>query len=420
MPIGARDRRYLGILAAGSLLILVVGVLVRPDSGQEGASPALAPDILQRELLFTQRRQVDTIADYFSGVAAQVEESVVLLGVSRHSGLVWQAGQVVTGARIGPFPATDRTAVGGQEVELRTQLAAPHLPYVLLDVPREARVSDRAPVRLYDHGNWVLAVWRSPDGGLRYAPGNLFGVADRRCGSVELVEVLTNLDTAAMRPGTGIFSLDGGLLAVMLPCAGSLAAVEISALSSHAHSEWDLEQHLIARVGMRVGEPSDQERSYFGHSTGLLVREVWWGYRAQQAGLLPGDLLLALDGSALASMDDLRPLILPVAREVRDLKVLRAQRELDLRIVSRAPSGTPVLAHGLMGAMPGLPIHAVLSGSVAEQAGARRGDRLLAIDDKTPASPRDVEMALRGGPRGVHLVLERAGRMWGALVPVHE
>lgn len=420
MALRRTDPKYIAVLAFCCLLILVVGALIRPSGRHEGSQTPVTADLLQSERII-QRQEVEQFADYFSHVAAQVEDSVVLLGATGQSGVIWQAGEVVTAARLGPFPARDRTALGNRAVELVTDISAPHLPFVLLTAPLEATVSDRRPVRFYSRGSWILAVWRSRNGGLRYSPGHLFGVTDRRCGEMDLSEVQTNLDLSSIQAGAGIFSIDGGLLAVALDCSGTLVAAEVVALESRARAPMTFEDRLVTRYGMRPAQAEDAELKFFGRPEGVLIREVWWGYRAHQAGLMPGDLVLSLDDAPVESMADLQRLTLPVSHEVHELRIWRSRRVLTVRLVARAATQAAVATRGFVGDIGGLPLQWVVPGSLAERAGARPGDRLLTINQQTPKSIEDLGAIFRedaGGP--VHVVLERRGRIWGALVQSDE
>ena len=66
-------------------------------------------------------------------------------------------------------------------------------------------------------------------------------------------------------------------------------------------------------------------------------------------------------------------------------------------------------------------MQAVIPGSLAERAGARPGDRLLTVNQRTPASFEDLEsMFLENVGWPVYLVLERRGRIWGTLVQADE
>ena len=415
------DTKYIAALAVACALILAVGGLLRPtDADPEGAAPGGSGDMYGFERV-AQRRGVESVSDYFAHVATLLEDSVVLLGVTGQSGVVWQAGEVVTSSRIGPFPGRDRTALGTRAVDLATKLSAPHIPYVLLEAPLDATVADRRPVRLYRRGAWLLAAWRSASGALRYAPGNLFGVADFRCGELDLVEVQTNLDLGGLRPGSGVFSIDGGLLAVVLDCAGIPVAAEATALEASVHFEPTVRDRLAERFGLLAGPPGEEELTLAGRAAGVLVMETWWGYRAQQAGLMPGDLITALDGSAVESVEDLGSLLLPVSREVRELRTWRAGQRRTVRMTARPAAHAGESTQGFVSRPAGLLVDSVIPGSPAARAGARAGDRLLSVNQRAPGTVDDLAEAFAdAGGEPVHVVLERRGRAWGALVQPHE
>ena len=416
MPIRRTDPKYIAVLAVTCLLILLVGAVIRPTNNPEGNQANVTADLLQSERI-AQRRGVDQIADYFAHVAEQVEDSVVLLGSTRQSGVIWQAGEVVTASRLGPFPARDRTALGNREVVLTTRVAAPHLPYVVLAAPMDATVSDRRPVRLYGRGSWLLGVWRSHDGGLRYSAGNLFGVADRRCGELVFSEIQTNLDLESMQPGGGIFSVDGGLVGLALDCSGNMIVAEVGAIESKVRAAPTFDDQLMARYGMRMGEANELEAARLNDAATVMVREIWWGYRAHQAGLMPGDVVLALDGVPVRTLSDLQRLLLPVSNEVHELTIRRAERDQTVHLHARPATEAAVSTHGFVGDAGGLPVTSVIPGSFADRAGARPGDRLLTVNQRTPNSFSDVEaMFQRQVGEPTYLVLERRGRIWGTLV----
>lgn len=411
-----QDPKYIAVLAVSCVAILWIGAALRP-TGQpnEGSIPSVSQDRPQLERI-AQRRQLELGAQYYAYLASQVEATVVLLGKSGHTAVVWQPGEVLTAARRGPFPARDSTALGSREVALQTRLAGPHIPYVLLEAPLDAEAASRAPVRLYPRGSALLAVWRAPDGGLRYAPDNLFGVQVRLCGDFELSEVQTNLHFHGLPRGAGIFALDGNLLAVAMECEGDLIGVDAAGLASRISTDLTLEQRLISRYGMRAAQADERELAVLGRTQGVILREVWWGYRAHEAGLLPGDLVMSVDAVPVAELIDLAVLALPVSREMHDVEVWRRGRRR-VALAARPATEPAAAAHGFVGGEDGLPISSVLHGSLAARAGARPGDRLLAVNQRMPSSFAQIERAFRqAGGEPVHVVLERRGRMWGVLV----
>lgn len=419
MALQPTDRKYTVALAAVACLILLVGMLVRPTASHEGGSVPAAAELLQSERI-SQRLEVEMIADYFSRIASQVEDSLVLLDSTRQTGVVWRDGEIVTASRIGPFPLRDRTVVGGRQVELETSAAAPQFPWVLLDAPRDAPVADRRPVRLYDRGSWVIAAWRSPDGEIRFTVGNQFGAVRRSCGGLDLAEVQTNLDLASLRPGAGIFSVDGGLVAVVLSCSGSPLAAEVGALALQTRAAADFAGQLTKRFGMRVAPATETECAFFECEAGVLVREVWWGYRAHQAGLLPGDVILSVDGAPVRDMADLHGLVLPVSREVHDLHVWRNRQDMAVRLPARPATAPARSTGGLVGQSGGLEIRSVLPGSPAARAGVRSGDRLVSVNQEPLRDLADLEAAFADSGEQRYWIAERHGRYWGELVRADE
>jgi len=412
---------YIALLAAVCAALLLAGAFLRPESAPEDLAAA-APELPQLGR-FADRRMLEGIADYFSYAATLVEDTVVLLAVSGQSGVVWQVGEVVTSARRGPFPSTDRTALAGRAVDLTVTATGPPRPYVLLQVPREAVVSSRPPARLYPRGSWLLAVWRTADGDLLHEPGNLFGFLERDCGAYRLTEVLTNFNLAPRQAGGGIFSLDGGLIAVVLDCAGEMVAAEANALELQARREPAREDMFPERYGMRLGRAVPEETAALGGPgpDGLVVRETWWGYGAHRAGLVPGDLIVSFEGSPVTDMADLENLLLPVSREHFDLGVWRDGSQVDVQIPARPASAETHAGLGFVGDEGGLELGSVLGGSPAGRAGARPGDRVLTVNRRPVGSMAEFEQAFADAGGGMaHLVLARGGRYWGAMVRVDE
>ncbi len=404
-------------MAISSVLILAVGVFIRPRP--ESADPGLirTPGEIVRLERLTQRRSVEDFAEYFAYVAGLVEDSVLLLDSSGHTGLIWESDSVLTAAGRGTFPSVDRTVLGGDEIELAAEIAGPHLPYVLLRTPVDAIPSQRVPARFYPPGSWLVAVWRTPEGSMRYAEGYLLGIAERSCSGIDVTEVLTNFNVRTLNPGSGLFDLDGNLVAVALACETETIAVDADALAAAIRPDNSLEERLIKRHGMRVDTATRRELTYFQRRSGVIVRELWNDYGAYRAGLLPGDFILSIDGHDVETVANLERLTLPVSAEMFELDVWRAKRRREFSLPARFTPSAASSPHGFIGRDDGLPIVRTGEGSLAERAGARAGDRLIAVNQTRPQSFAEVDRAFtrsEGGP-AVHLVLERYGRLWGAL-----
>jgi serine protease Do len=145
---------------------------------------------------------------------------------------------------------------------------------------------------------------------------------------------------------------------------------------------------------------------------GALVAEVPQGTPAGQAGLRPGDVIVAVDGRAVQNAGQLRNLVAMMAPRTRvavevlrhgnhqSLGVVLAELPDNERVAGLPPAEwqhqlgvevqdlTPDLAHRLgYDAEPGVLVARVEPGSPAAQAGLRRGMRILEVNHQ-PVSSR--------------------------------
>ena len=181
-----------------------------------------------------------------------------------------------------------------------------------------------------------------------------------------------------------------------------------------------LEGQLLGRYGLRVAPLSEVEQRYFEVSEGIVINEVWDGYLGARTGLEPGDLIVSMDGAAVRGVEDVRKLVLPVAREFHELAVRRGQRTRKVSLPARSSSEVTLDADhsgALLAAPQGFPIGTVIKGSPAAQAGIQPGDRLLRVDQTQIRTDAQARQALANGSgRPRYLVLSRGARRWGALL----
>ncbi len=150
---------------------------------------------------------------------------------------------------------------------------------------------------------------------------------------------------------------------------------------------------------------------------------------AAAAGVRNGDIVQAVNGEPVRSWQDVRWLLLELAfdREPATLDILTAantleRRTLDFSSISTDQSeGDLLMQIGLRVYRPDIPavVGQVTAGSVAERAGLKKGDRILAIDEK-PAGNWDTLVDLVRASPGKELLfdVERGGgRARIALVP---
>ena len=145
---------------------------------------------------------------------------------------------------------------------------------------------------------------------------------------------------------------------------------------------------------------------------------------AAHAGFASGDLMLKIGEEPVATWQDARWILLQravqkttVTIDVRDARGQPAQRRLDLSGLTPEDLDSDFLrALGLTRFQVSLKpvIGTVVSGSVAERAGLRVGDEVVAIDNQRIASWGEVVQTIRSRP-GAQLTIEI--RRKGAAVP---
>ena len=420
MPLSAETRsetahrKYVAVLAFVAAGILGAGVALRPKE-KPAAAPVSETEMVRLERL-AQRRGLEGMAAYFSGVAADASEHLVRLKGTGATGIVWD----VHGLIVVPEPLAvtgGPLTVTGDRVEAHAAVVAspPGIEVTGLRAPPVfPPVSTIAPESL-DAGAWVVQVSRRTEGAPLFAPGVYSGATPARCGDFRFREVRTSLPPLR---GSALFDLDGNLAAVTLRCGErdiTVAAVDMNPL---LHAAGTLDGQLLSRYGMRVAALDDAGRAYFAiKAGGLLVTEVWKGRPDDIAGLEPGDVLVNLEGAPVEAPADMQPLLADAP--VFHLDVRRGKRKLSVKLAapgSAELSGEVSSNGGLAFEGPrGIGIENVEAGSRAAQAGIRPGDRLLATGGRPARSLAVLRRAFSSGAR-TYLVLQRGPRTFGVFL----
>jgi serine protease Do len=152
---------------------------------------------------------------------------------------------------------------------------------------------------------------------------------------------------------------------------------------------------------------------------GMRVRSVYPASPAEDAGLEPGDVVVALNGRPVESREDFDTLLsavapgAPVTLEVRrgerarsvSVKAARVPEDLGLEVLRRE------IGVSVAQARAGLVLTSVARESPADRKGLERGDALLAVNGRRVATLEDVARAVeRGyGRSGIVLVVGRGG-----------
>jgi membrane-associated protease RseP (regulator of RpoE activity) len=389
--------RYVAILAFVAAVILIAGWLARPREIPAAPPPVPSETELQQLARRAQRRELETTADYFAALAKDAASSLVTIAVTQTTGVIWDKGRVLAAsASQSGGPADAATAHG--------------LPFLMIDNP-EARVSVRRAETMPKPGAWVVAVWQIGERHTFLAAS--FGqVASTTCAEMQVSEVVTNASFSRGAIGGGLFDLDGGLLAVLLPCEGRVAAITpvgIDAMRRVAESQT---QQFFRRHGLLLAEIPAAVAAYFTDADGLVVTEIWNGSAADRAGFYAGDIVTAINGVTVVQLSQLETLP-GLSNTSIETEIRRGARRVDLALSPQLDVADSAVVDGIQWepARRGFAIQSVEPGSRASRAGLQSGDRVLRIDYSAPSRVAQIERALALAHRPATLLeIERGQR----------
>ena len=190
-------------------------------------------------------------------------------------------------------------------------------------------------------------------------------------------------------------------------------------------------------LGVGIQDLTPELAAYYNldRSDGALVTQVYPGDPADRGGILPGDVIVGINGQSIASGHDLTALIanLPVGKrtaveilrkgEAKTVHVALARRDddrtlaktqvesgddLGLRLVALAPEAARHF--GYADDENGLLVAAVKSGSRADKAGMQRGDLIKEINRNPVGSLEDFTAQVDRAKQGeaLRLLVRRA------------
>jgi serine protease Do len=411
------------VLAVVSAGILIIGAKLKPERAPE--VPISQAEMVRLQTL-TQRRNLEDLTTYFSGIADGVKSSLVWLEGMGTSGIVWGGdGLIVTAA---PRKCTMRavTAVTpAGEAPLQVDMLSADFPVASLKAPAESRFRPvfRAAAASLRPGTWILQVSSREDGGCLSTPGTYGGNVSAKCGDFDVETVKTSLPLTETSLGGGVFDMDGNLLGVVLRCGDHYAAVTPEGVDAVLAGASSFRGQLLRRYGLRAEALNEETRRYFKAETGVLVTEIRRGMPADVAGLVPGDVIQALDANPINTVDDLAPLVLPMAFPTFHVYVKRGRGTLRLNLRA-SDAGAPgaaseIAGQGIqLGSPPkGYLIENVIPGSRAERASLQAGDRLLQVGGREPGTLSAVRKLLSGSSQEtLFVVVERGERKLGVFL----
>jgi serine protease Do len=233
---------------------------------------------------------------------------------------------------------------------------------------------------------------------------------------------LINMRGEVIGINTAIFSRSGGNIGIGFAIPINLVKELLPQLRGKGKVTRGYLGVLIQKVTPEIADSLGMDRG-----RGALVANVSKDGPAEKAGIKVGDVIIEFDGKEIKDSGDL-PIIVartPVDRRVR-MKVLRDKKELQLtvsvgelkdeEVVASAPEKgelgmtvqklTPQIAESLgLEKADGVVVSAVDPGSVADEAGIRRGDVILEVDRKPIRSIDEYKKAVAGIRKGKGVLL---------------
>jgi serine protease Do len=327
--------------------------------------------------------------------------------------VVFRDGSKLVGTSVGVDEATDLAVV---KVDAKNLQAA--------------SLGDSSKAR---PGQWVMAIG-SPFG-LDYSV-TVGVVSATGRGGVGINEIEDYLQTdASINPGNSggpLVNLQGEVLGINTMIVGQGTGIGFAIASNIARN---VAEQLInkgsvhrAYIGVAFQELTPELAKNFGLAgkSGALVSSVVKGGPADKSGIVPGDVIVSVDGKAIGEGRDLMRLVLQkqIGSKV-NVGVVRDKQERSLTLVTvERPSDAQARAGGEAGAeqgaarQTGLQLQAltpelakhvgydgksgvlvtdVAHGSPAEHAGLQQGDVIVEADRKAVTTPADVDACLADG-----------------------
>jgi S1-C subfamily serine protease len=402
-------------LAAGSGLVLVVGLV---------SAPRVQPSALQTPTerpapLLEQQVSTRIVSEPFRGVAelaARVGTESVIIPARERATAVTRADHArPAAARIsggyGVFVSANELVTDAATVDGRPTLSVTSAAGTTIEAEVVAYEPETTLVLLRTAAPTSPPVTRTPS-----APtaGALAVAAARVGGRETIVPVfVTRVDDreftvtgapAGLRAGMPIYTLDGTMFAV----AGA-------GEPGRAHAIWPATDRLRAKatagerlssLGLEYQAIADDLTRTFG-DRGVLINRLVSGGPAAAAGLVPGDVLLALGETALAFDTAASVLSQLPTGEATTARVRRGGREQTLEVMAAPAYAVAALA---VATVPS-PSIAPLAGSlfpaaVLETAGIPATARVLRLNAIELPSRAEAQRELRRDRRPVLLVEE--------------
>jgi serine protease DegQ len=415
--------KYPALLTFLSIGILIAGVLLKP---QKATTEVVVSESESRRIQqMAQKRSLEDMTAFFSRVAEEVGVHVVYVREANAAGIVWNHRAEIVTAGMESATSGSATVILPDGREASALLASPDTLLASVRITGNPGLTATRPARTgaSSAGMWVLQVGRRPDGKLFFTPGMSRGVRPVTCSDIAHHEIDSSIDLTQAMAGSGLFDLDGRMLGVAVPCGGRMVILPASEMDGALHSGPNAARKIEKRWGMALRPLDDTARKYFRSEEGLLVSELDRNGAAARTGVEVGDIVLTVDGQAVASLEAFHK-ALSAETGAPQLTILRRGRKRVIPAASpQAPGQANTPRDDDMGVRfespaPGRLIEDVVVDSVAHRAGLRNGDRLLEVNGAHARRVQDLSRLLRRRPgEAVYLLVNRGQRQVGILIP---
>lgn len=138
--------------------------------------------------------------------------------------------------------------------------------------------------------------------------------------------------------------------------------------------------------------------AYVGFSTSESVIDVTPQSVAEQAGLVSGDRVVAIDGQPVADWHDLTKIVSTKLDQPMTFKVERGDQVVSIVYQPEKNDSTNRYSLGFEPRTPAV-VGRIITGKPAQKAGMRPGDRIIQIEDEPVESWREMVEIIHGSPK---------------------
>jgi hypothetical protein len=378
------SRKYLGVLAVAALLILVIGIAIRPRDSVEATAPS--------ESVFQQLSQESAIRAEDAFFARRIEalSDQVLYLPGRGSALRWSSDTIIVTSREQPVLA---------------------LPYAS---DRDSIVvASAAEVSL--HTQRLLLVARRPDGELISFVTLQAGRVPVSCAENTYEAFVLSTPLSTVLAGAGLFDLNGGRVGIVAYCGAALTALPVREADRARREALSPAVQLGRQYGIMVAPVDDNARRILGADSGLVVVEVESSGAAAAWGLAPADVLLSVNAQAVRTPAALLTALSAAAGELRFL-LRRNGRDIGISALpTRSGQQIPASTFTVATSSGGVTVTALAPSHRLYRAGLRTGDEITQLGTQTQPNDVTVRRLLADSTSSALLVAYRRGTVRGVI-----